>query len=75
MSKVILDCKRTCPNKANDPCDPEDCLKAQARHFWEYLNETCNEHEATQRNGHRHPHRYRCPECLKQINKELGVYE
>jgi len=57
-----------------------DLAKAQAIHAVQYLEEPCAEHPQFAFDSSGEPvaqgnfsHRYLCPDCMKQIKKELGI--
>jgi hypothetical protein len=79
MENVILSCA-DCPHKANRKayshthCYTHLCREAQARHLLRILKEPCTEHRLpvySVLNINLPAHRYDCPECMKQIEKEI----
>jgi len=52
----------------------EATAKAAAIHAVQYLREPCSEHiwYCNEESG-RYPHRYACPDCMKQIHEELRI--
>ena len=45
---------------------------AVSRHLLEYLKEPCSKHTDDEADTADYPHRYLCPDCMAEIEKEIG---
>jgi hypothetical protein len=84
MENVILSCEQIrnlemggswdlrvpeCVDRHSPAYLEDNICKTQARHLLRILKEPCTEHDKTA--GRRLRPRYLCPECMKQIEKEI----
>jgi len=83
---ILLSCDE-CTYKDEESCDNDKCKKSIAIHAVQYLEGKCDKH--TPPNAEvvmtdllyfdvmdgvfRYKHRLDCPDCMKQIKKELGI--